>query len=263
MTYGQFHEALLPPDVSSGFTRRDADGVEIVRLDSGAEERNRRWSRVRRSWTAGYRLRNIERLTRLADFWEARGGRAFGFRMRDWLDWNTNMGRKGCAAPTPCDDLLVDLRKHDGALQIPIYRTKHNFGRQSRRRIFKPRCGCGWFRIAVDGAEMREGWTVDPARGIVTFESLPSGDCVTWGGIYDAPVRFDMDALQIDLAAPSIGEAVNLALVELIHERDVYPEEEQDEFSARFGGDEESLARDLAQSLRALKEITESLPPWP
>lgn len=258
MLYGQFHEALLPVGISAGMRRTTRDGVSIVTLASGSEERNRSQRNLRRTWSVSYGLLGARGLARLSAFYDARGGRTYGFRARDWLDWTTaRHGECGLCAPTPCDDLLVDLAAHVGPPVFPLWRRYPSIGRETKRRIFKPRCA--HFGIAMDGEPLTSGWRLDPARGLVIFEDRPTGERLTWGGVYDTPIRFDSE-LSLDLEMVHLGSAEGIALKELSHERDVMPETPEDEFAAMQAGDEDDLAAALEYANTGVRAALEAPP---
>ena len=75
-------------------------------------------------------------------------------------------------------------------------------------------------RVAVAGTEVAEGtaFTVDTTTGIVTFLAghIPaSGAAVTAGFLFDVPVRFDTDYLEVDLSAFAAGAIPKIPLVEI------------------------------------------------
>jgi uncharacterized protein (TIGR02217 family) len=78
----------------------------------------------------------------------------------------------------------------------------------------------GSVRVAVDGGEVEEGtsFICDTATGIVTFLSghVPADSAaVTAGFLFDVPVRFDTDYLEVDLSAFAAGIIPKIPLVEI------------------------------------------------
>ncbi|MBN9556711.1 MAG: DUF2460 domain-containing protein, partial [Alphaproteobacteria bacterium] len=83
------------------------------------------------------------------------------------------------------------------------------------RRIAKPVPGT--VRIALDGVEQENGFTLDDGTGIVTFAAPPAdGAAITAGFEFDTPVRFDSDRLAINLANFAAGEIPSIPLVEVL-----------------------------------------------
>lgn len=208
-----FHEVLFPLDIalrSAGGPQRRTD---VVALGSGAEERNARWAHSRRRYDAGYGVKTYEALSQVVAFFEERRGRLYGFRWRDRLDYAS---AAPAAAVTPTDQIIGI--GDDTTATFQLVKTYGAYYSPYQRPIVKPVSGS--VRVAVDGNEAGEGtdFTVDAATGIVTF--LPgfipvNGATVTAGFLFDVPVRFDTDYLEVDLSAFAAGAIPKIPLVEI------------------------------------------------
>ncbi|MET3893191.1 uncharacterized protein (TIGR02217 family) [Bosea sp. OAE506] len=69
--------------------------------------------------------------------------------------------------------------------------------------------------VVVDPAHV----TCDAATGLVTFaagHAPPPGAVVTAGFLFEVPVRFDTDAIEVDLSAFEAGEIPRIPVVEII-----------------------------------------------
>jgi uncharacterized protein (TIGR02217 family) len=208
-----FHEALFPLDIalaSSGGPERRTD---IVTLGSGREERNARWTHARRRYDAGYGIRTLAALQGVVAFFEERRGRLYGFRFRDRLD------DRSCPpgqAPGPTDQTLG---AGDGTTTVFALAKTYGAGFAPYvRPIAKPVAGS--VRIAVNSIEKTVGAQVqvDPTTGLATFQPghvPPAGATVTAGFLFDVPVRFDTDYLEVDLAAFAAGRIPHVPLVEI------------------------------------------------
>ncbi len=62
---------------------------------------------------------------------------------------------------------------------------------------------------------MTSGFTVDTTTGLVSFAAAPSG-AVTAGYQFDCAVRFDSDALSVNLASFQAGEVPSIPLTEIL-----------------------------------------------
>ena len=203
-----FHETLFPLDVALGARGGPERRTDVVTLGSNRESRNARWADSRRRWQAGYGVKTLADLGVVIAFFEERRGRLYGFRWRDKADFSS--GLPG-AAVTPLDQ---PIGQGDGArTQFALSKTYGSSFAPYVRAIAKPVAGT--VRVAVAGTETG-AFTLDAATGIVTFASAPaSGAAVTAGFLFDVPVRFDTDFLEIDHSAFEAGEIPNIPVIEI------------------------------------------------
>lgn len=208
-----FHEILFPLDIALRGAGGPERRTEIVTLASGREERNTRWAHSRRRYDAGYGVRSFEALSQAVAFFEERRGRLHGFRWRDRLD---HASAAPGAAVTPFDQTIGI---GDGA--NAAFALKKIYGgafEPYARPIVKPVAGS--VVVAVDGEVVEEGtaFTCDPTSGLVSFLGghVPQvGKAITAGFLFDVPVRFDTDYLEVDLSAFAAGAIPKIPLVEI------------------------------------------------
>jgi uncharacterized protein (TIGR02217 family) len=204
-----FHEILFPLAIGFHSTGGPVRKTEIVTLGSGHEERNAVWANSRRSFDAGTGVRTLDDLSAVIAFFEARRGRLYGFRFADFTD------RKSCApaaTPTATDQVIGT---GDGTTTtFQLTKTYASGAASWTRAIVKPVAGS--VRVAVGGVETSD-FTLDTTTGLVTFTSAPAdGAAITAGFLFDAPVRFDSDALSVNLATFAAGEIPSIPLVEVL-----------------------------------------------
>ncbi len=208
-----FHEVRFPLDISIHGRGGPERLTDIVTTGAGREQRNARWALSRRRFDAGYGVKSLAALSVVVAFFEERRGRLYGFRWRDRADY------KSCAPsqnPAPGDQLIG---MGDGA--TASFRLAKTYGANFapyRRDICKPVRES--LRLGVDGVEKKAGtdFDLDDTTGLVTFRPgcVPSaGASVTAGFLFDVPVRFDTDYLEIDFAAFEAGEIPKIPLVEI------------------------------------------------
>jgi uncharacterized protein (TIGR02217 family) len=208
-----FHEILFPLDIALKSAGGPERKTEIVALGSGAEERNARWAHSRRRYDAGYGIKTHEALSAVVVFFEERRGRLHGFRWRDRLDHSS--AAPG-AAVSPLDQVIG---AGDGATaSFQLVKTYGGVHAPYARPIQKPVPGS--VRVAVAGIEktIATDFTLDTTTGMVTFLSghVPaSGAAITAGFLFDVPVRFDTDYLEVDLSAFAAGAIPKIPLLEI------------------------------------------------
>ena len=204
-----FHEIRFPTAIAFGSSGGPERKTEIVTLGSGFEERNAVWANSRRSYNVGYGVKTLDDIHMVIAFFEARMGRLYGFRFKDFADF------KSCApaaTPAPTDQIIGT---GDGtATAFQLVKTYTSGTNSWTRTITKPVSGT--VRIAKAGVEQMSGWSVDTTTGVVTFTSAPaSGLAITAGYEFDVPVRFDSDALAINLESFGAGDIPHIPIVEI------------------------------------------------
>jgi uncharacterized protein (TIGR02217 family) len=204
-----FHDVRFPTAISLESTGGPERKTDVVTLGSGYEQRNASWANSRRRYDAGYGVKSLDDIHAVIAFFEARMGKLYGFRFKDFID------HKSCAPlQTPAaTDQAIGIG--DGATKTFQLKKLYASGAYTwSRTIVKPVDGS--VKVAIAGIEAASGWSVDAATGIVAFAAAPaSGAAVTAGFEFDVPVRFDTDALSINLAAFSAGDIPSIPLVEI------------------------------------------------
>mgnify|MGYP001548577442 CR=1 FL=1 len=205
-----FHEVRFPTAIAFHSTGGPERRTEIVALGSGFEERNAVWANSRRRYDVGSGVKTLDDLSGVIAFFEVRLGRLYGFRFRDFADF------KSCAPGASVSPLDQALGTGDGVATVfQLIKTYTSGPANWVRRIAKPVDGT--VRIAVDGVEQTSGVSVDPTTGLVTFDTPPATDAaITAGYEFDTPVRFDTDALSINLASFAAGEIPSIPIVEVL-----------------------------------------------
>jgi len=203
-----FHEVRLPARLAFGSTGGVERRTEVVTLGSGHERRSTPWSAGRRRYLIGANLRSLDDMATLTAFFEARRGRLYGFRFRDFADF------KSCAPAAvvaPGDQVLGE---GDGERTAFALRKSYGEGGEAWvRPVTKPVEGS--VRVAVGGVETM-AFETDPTTGVVSLETAPeAGAVVTAGFEFDTPVRFDSDRIEVTLESFEAGRMAALPLIEI------------------------------------------------
>lgn len=204
-----FHEIRFPDNISRGARGGPSRRTQIIELASGAEERNSPWADSRRRYDAAYGVRKADDLSAVIAFFEARHARLHGFRWKDWLDYKSCLPSQ---SPAATDQAIAF---GDGETTEFQLRKVYVSGAQTYSRIIRKPVS-GTVKIAVNGVAQTEGWAVDTATGIVTFDVAPAdGDPITAGFEFDVPVRFDTDQLDVMLDIERLGSITSIPLIEI------------------------------------------------
>ena len=175
---------------------------------SGFERRNSVWSNARLRFDVGPGVRSEAELGTLLTFFRARRGAARGFRLRDPSDFSSN-----AMTGTPTiSDQTIGLG--DGVTASFALIKHYGDGEDAQvRRITRPVNGS--VKISINGTASASGWTLDPL-GVVTFASPPAvGAVIRAGFLFDVPVRFAEDHLQVSGTSFAAGEAPSVPVVEI------------------------------------------------
>ncbi|MNU37418.1 hypothetical protein D3C71_260720 [compost metagenome] len=199
-----FHEVRLPARLAFGSTGGVERRTEITTLGSGFERRSTPWAEGRRRYLIGAGLRSLDDMAALTAFFEARRGRLYGFRFRDFADF------KSCAPGEAVAATDQRIGTGDGARRS--FGLSKAYG-DHERRIAKPVEGSA--RVAVGGVETT-AFSVDQVTGEVTLAVAPTpGAAVTAGFVFDVPVRFDADRIEVTLESFGAGRMVAMPLIEV------------------------------------------------
>ncbi len=205
-----FHEVSLPLPFALGASGGPERRVDVVALGSGAEARNTPWAHGRRRYDIGGAVRTLDELHTLIAFFEARRGKLHGFRFRDPFDC------KSCApsgAVTPFDQ---PIGVGDGAeISFQLIKTYGEGDGAYVRPIAKP-VGAS-VRVSIDGDEIgSDAFVVGATTGVITLDSAPGVSAIVAAGfIFETPVRFDLDRLDLSLDGFGAGRALAVPLVEI------------------------------------------------
>lgn len=204
-----FHETRFPDNISRGARGGPERRTQIVELASGDEERNASWADSRRRYDVAYGIRKADDLAAVIAFFEARGGRLYGFRFKDWSDYKS-------ALPS------VAISRNDQSLgtgtgaatQFQLVKRYTSGAQTWTRTITKPVAGT--VLVALNGVAQPSGWTVNTTTGIITFTVAPGlGIAVTAGFEFDVPVRFDSEAMDVTLDFERLGSITSIPLIEV------------------------------------------------
>ena len=195
-----FHEVRLPVDIELGAVGGPMFNTTILELFSGYEQRNVNWSAAKGRWDIAYGIRDTADMDIVIAFFYGRNGRAYGFRFKDWTDYQID----------PAQQIGVG----DGAeVNFQIYKRYSSGGYNYDRTISKPVSGSE--TVYLDGVET-SAYTIDYTTGVITFDSAPAnGVVVSVTCEFDVPVRFDIDHLPVTAHGIELESVRDINIVEI------------------------------------------------
>lgn len=184
--------------------------TSITLTASGHERRNSQWSDARLHYDVGPGIRSEAELGVLLEFFRARRGPARGFRLPDPYDFSSN-GLTGTPAP---QDQLIGIG--DGLAATYFLVKAYGGGSEPQiRPITRPRPDT--ILVSIDGVPTAD-WTLLPGGRIVFTDAPGEGLEIRAGFLFDVPVRFAEDRLDITGTTFTAGEAPSVPLIELREE---------------------------------------------
>ena len=184
--------------------------TSISVTSSGHERRNSLWSDAKVHFDVGPGIRSDAELCELIGFFRARRGAARGFRISDPTDHSSN-GMTG--SPTMLDQLIGT---GDGvAAEFQLVKSYGGGTEPQTRPITRPRAET--LLVSVDGSPSTD-WFLGE-KGKLVFNTAPaSGADIRAGFLFDVPVRFAEDRVDISGVNFEAGEAPSIPLIELREE---------------------------------------------
>ena len=205
-TVQSYDDVPFPLAIGAHATMSVGFFTQIVTSASGYEQRNAQWTNARMRFDAGLGVRSEADIIALINFFRARRGSAAAFPFRDPMDFSSD---RMAGQPGATDQLLGN---GDGLLtEFAIVKTYDPA--LPGRRITRPVPTS--VRVSVAGTEMTSGWSLGPL-GLIQFEAAPSiGSEIRAGYLFDVPVRFETDSLDISLGSFRSGAVPTVSLIEV------------------------------------------------
>lgn len=175
----------LPKQIELGALHRTSMELEVVRMDSGHEDRVRLWEQFLREYEVTYPIsqRNTANFITVYNAALATGLGEHSFELWDWRDYQVEEQTFG---------------EGDGVDTTFQLSKSYTFGTLTHgRRIQRPVLDDGLvdefeFEIQADGTPVAEADYTVSNLGIVTFDVAPlAGVILSWTGEFNVPVRFD------------------------------------------------------------------------
>ncbi len=198
-----FHEVRFPDDIAFGAVGGPVYNTDVVTLVNGHERRRSIWSQPRSRYDVSYGLKTSAQKEALIHFYRAREGRAHGFRYKDWLDYQAQHQQ---------------IATGDGVtLSFQLVKHYTSGGEDIVRPIVKPVAGTVAVYVDDIVQSMPGDVDVDSQTGMITFALPPAlNSAITVDFEFDVPVRFDVDALLMQIEHHERYRWDRIELVELL-----------------------------------------------
>ena len=195
-----FHEVRFPVDIAYGSVGGPEYSTDVIVTHGGYEKRNINWEASRNRYNVAYGVQSQSQLDVLVAFFRARKGKAYGFRFKDWGDYQA---------------LNQQIGVGDGdEVNFQLVRNYESGVNSESRMISKPVENT--VSVYIDDVLQASGWTLEANTGIITFDTAPDVAAIIKADFeFDVPVRFDTDRLSVTLEDYGTYSLSEVLLVEL------------------------------------------------
>jgi uncharacterized protein (TIGR02217 family) len=189
-----FIETRLLDDLAYGFSGGPRWNTRVVTLRNRFDRRNIEASRPQHRFQGSFDRRDEGVLSTLLESFNGTYGAAYGFRFKNWLDYQATEQQIAVAT--------------DGVQTVQLTKT-YTFGPQSVvipiRKPVVPTV-----QLYADGAPIVA--SISSSTGLVTFEA-GGGAVIAWSGEFDIPVRFETDEFMATIETFG-ANTIDIALIE-------------------------------------------------
>lgn len=175
-----FHEILFPVDISYGSSGGPKWKTSVWMADSGFEARVIDWKDTRAEYDISMGIQTQQQMDVLTSFFYGRRGRAYGFRFKDWNDYQVSdvfLGYGNYADTEFQITKTYSSPAHDG--------TEHFFRRDLKKIAWGTEAG-----ISIDGEEITRNQGSPQWYGIDYNSGILRLGAPMWGGFYSGIVPF-------------------------------------------------------------------------
>jgi uncharacterized protein (TIGR02217 family) len=195
-----FHEVRFPAYISFKAKGGPEFKTDIVALSSGHEKRNIAWQIGRAKYELNYKDISKKQSDDVLEFFMARRGQAYGFRFKDWNDYEAKNEIIGTGNGVKTQFQLVK-----------------NYGEDAykyQRKICKP---VGSSVLLFVGSTQQSGnFSVNDTNGIITFSVPPQNNLTIKASFqFDVPVRFNSDFLDTETESFGKNSFKKIELIEI------------------------------------------------
>ena len=195
-----FHEIQFPPKIAYGASGGAQFNTTVTANLAGFEQRNINWNKSRGSWDISTGIKNKSDMDSVVAFFRARFGKAYGFRFKDWTDYQGVGQNIGTGNGTKT--------------QFQIVKNYSSGSYGYVRDVRKPVSGT--VKIYLNSVLQSSGYSIDYTTGIVTFTTAPANTVLVNADFeFDVPVRFDTDTISVRTDSPGTYTWDSIAIVEI------------------------------------------------
>src|SRR5687768_14358938 len=120
-----FHEVRFPDNIAYGATGGPEFATTVVATGAGHEKRNDNRSEARGRWDVASGLKKQAQIDELIAFFRARRGKAYGFRFKDWTDYEASDQLLGTGDDVQTQFELVKHYPSGSVIEVRTITNRH------------------------------------------------------------------------------------------------------------------------------------------
>lgn len=180
-----FHEVRFPEDVSWGSRGGPVYKTQVFTSHRGFEKRNVDWSQPMMQFNAAYGIKTDAHILNVINFFNARQGRLFGFRYKNWCNYQIKEG---------------PIATGDGfSRRLPMWKFYGFSGARHYKRLRKiVRGSVQGVQVGAEPVVEGVDFQIDYDAGEIVFND-PVGYGIPVRALnleFDEPVRFEEDSVE-------------------------------------------------------------------
>lgn len=215
-----FHNIRLPKEVEKGAHGGAMFNTTVTQLSSGDEARNINWSADLQEWDIGYGIQTEVDFYIARAFFKARRGRGYGFRFKDWSDFNVPDVASGLVYETiglgdGANKDFQSVKTYEPSGPLPYVRTLTRLVDGAYVDSDTGSNVTNTIKIYLNGVLQSSGFTVS-TTGLIHFTSAPGMNVIVGlAAEFDIPSRFNVDKFDLSLALFNAGTIQSLPIIEI------------------------------------------------
>jgi uncharacterized protein (TIGR02217 family) len=197
-----FHNVRFPEEVSWGSSGGPVYKTQIFETFRGFEKRNIDWCQPQMRFNVAFGVKKDTQMMELLNFFNARQGRAYGFRYKNWGNYRIQ------SAPIATGDGF--------STRLPMWKFYGFASARSYKRLRKIVPGSVSDVGLLGPGSLVEGvdFSIDYEAGEIALNEAPGYGTPVYGNLeFDEPVRFDIDNIQTIIDQYNNNSLGNLPLI--------------------------------------------------
>lgn len=195
-----FLEIRFPESIAFNSSSILEFNTTIIKSKNGYEQRNINWNTNKMKFNIINGIKTKAELDEVITFFRNVRGAGYGFRFKDWTDYQAENQYIG-----------VGNGKTKEFQLIKSYRVSDNI--VYYRKITKPVIST--VRVFINDIESKD-FNIDLTTGLITLNIAPEIDSIIKANFeFDVPVRFENDIMEITMNSINSGNIKDITLIEI------------------------------------------------